>query len=644
MALFTPEVQDIGGTNVRAYNPPVMDYSGIADIGRILASAIPQKPQMSAEERDAAALQPLADIYAKGEEIRAEKGDAYADTFIKMSKINFLRKNPNLATKVTAFENAQAALGVEENVFETEVNATVDAFRKTEDGALKAQLRLNEYTDRTGNFDAAGYNAALFADALEYNTQQAMLKSIQNEKIAKEDKDNKIITNIVKNFKDNVDAPTNTLLRSDQGLMKTLELIQQGGVDTPEAMVRAAGLLSVEEANRKAKLKAKLSENGIIKTDAEIDNLMKQANPALYYNITALESLSTLDEKYLKQMKDATMVGWVTRVPADSATALSLLNPEAWSLYRENALITEETLTQMKDEEISKMFDPNVEFVPVAWKNVNTAPALLPENYSPADVSSKEQELILDMFSPETKKFVQGSNDATKESVLAKTKAFLDIYKKGDIGTKIPGNLQAQALSHAYAIQVVGTEVETAANAKNINTIFGDKALTFISDMAQEDPTIGASLNKDASIYAQYEAKKQLARFNQLYVGQIQNDPSSSPFILEEEGNILNLKIRPQFEDDPFIKQAKQSDRFVVGRGVAVRLPENTEIFSIFSRWATTGIDGLASATTTDQSEEMVSRIKNIQLLYQNSFRLEEAHGKKVREFILNQANTIGLR
>lgn len=646
MALFTPEVVDIGGSNVRPYSPPVVDYSGIADIGRILASAVPEKPKMSAAERESIELQPLADIYAMGEEIRAQKGDAYADAYIKMSKISFAKNNPNLSSKIKSFEDTLTALGVEENVYETQVKSTIDVFTKTKEGALKNQVRLTEYTDNSGNVDIAGYRAALFADALEYNAQEASLARIQNEKLIKEDKENKLITNIVSNFKNNVDAPTNAILRSNQGLAKTLEIIQQGGADTPEAMVQASQMLLVEESSRKATLKAKLSENGIIKTDAEIDNLMKQANPALYYSINALEGAASLDKKYLEQMDARSLAIFVSRVPSDSPTALTLSNPEAMKLFKETGLITTEIENQMKEDVIKRIFKPDVELLPLSWMNVNVTPTTLPENYSPSNTSSRDQAVLLDMFTPETRNFVKGASDSTKEDILVKTKAYLDIYKKGDVGTKIPGNIQAQNLSSAYAVQVIGTELETDANSKNINLIFGDKALTFINDMMKEDPTIGASLNKNASVYAQYEASKQIERFGKLYVGQIQNDLANSPFILEEEGNVLNFKVRPEFENDKYIKLAKGSKAVSFGKGgpSTLTVTETVDPYTIFSRWSTTGYTGVASATTTDQSSEMVAKIKNIQLLYQNSFRLEEAHGKKVREVILRQSNFIGLR
>jgi hypothetical protein len=153
-------------------------------------------------------------------------------------------------------------------------------------------------------------------------------------------------------------------------------------------------------------------------------------------------------------------------------------------------------------------------------------------------------------------------------------------------------------------------------------------------------------LNKNASVYAQYEASKQIERFGKLYVGQINADLANSPFILEEEGNVLTFKVRPEFENDKYIKLAKGSRAVPFGKGGPVTLTatETADPYTIFSRWSTTGFTGVASALSTDQSAEMVSKIKNIQLLYQNSFRLEEAHGKKVREVILRQSNTIGLR
>jgi hypothetical protein len=80
-----------------------------------------------------------------------------------------------------------------------------------------------------------------------------------------------------------------------------------------------------------------------------------------------------------------------------------------------------------------------------------------------------------------------------------------------------------------------------------------------------------------------------------------------------------------------------------MGRGISTKLPENTDTFSIFTRWAKTGFSGVPAAGS-GQPENMVEKIKNIQLIYRNSFRLPQDHGEKVREYILNQVNSVGLR
>lgn len=656
MALFTPEVNEVRGSNVSPYSPPVVDYSGVASVGRMFSEAVSdiikanEPPKISAAERDMLDLQPITEAYRIGEEIRAERGDAAADTYVRMAKIQFVRNRPDLAGKLRTFEEAQAGLGVQENVFENTVKDVVDVFKKTSEGGLKTQQRLQEYTDANGNVDVAGMNAAMYADALEYNANEARLNSIKNKYEAKNATKDELISTILVGFKNQVDTTTNEILKSKGGLERTLQLAGQGAADTPEMLVNAMGLINNELEARRAALKVKFLENGLVVTETELENYMKQANPSLYYSKNALENVAGLDKKFVEQLDNRALASFATRFNGDDAGILSVTNPNTLKLYIESGFFTEEELGALREKTRKAILTPNIETIPVLpWNNINSAPSMLPENYSPEDLSSKDKTQILDMFNAESRNWVQGSQDTTKEDVMEKAKGYLELYKKNQVGTKFPGNIQAAALSQAYATQVISTSLETDANMKNINLLFGDKAFTFIDDMVKYDPTIGSALTKHASVYAQYEARKQFEAFNKNYVVQIQGTPENSPFMLEVEGNSLVFKVKPAFENDRYIRLAKGGDvlppgesamsAFVRGRNI----PEKTDIYSIFNTWARTGMTG-AQAGLSGEPEAMIEKIKNIQLLYQNSFRLQSGHGEKVREYILNQANTFGLR
>lgn len=643
MALFTPEISSIGGSSVGAYSPPVVDYSGIGDIGKILTTFVPEEPKLSAAERENLQFKPLEDAYALAEEIRAQKGDAAADTYIKMEKIKFLKNNMNLAGKLKTFEETMGSLGVQENIYEKTVDMSIEEFQKTDEGKLKTQVRLNEYTDDTGNVNHVAMKAALYADAMEHNAltsrSNKMKLDVELKKATQED----LLAVIVNGFKEQYDDTTSKILQSKSGMERTIALAREGTADTSAMITNAMGILQAEEINRKAIFKKKLLEKGIVKTDNEIDDLMKQANPSLYYNKAALEAVSTLDKKYLEQVNDRNLAMMVTKVPEGPAS-LAVTSPETMQLYIQNGILSVEEVGRLRQDTRDALYKPNVELVTkLPWQNVNSAPGMIPEDYSPNNLSANQKSTILDMFNPETKQFVENSTEATKVDIMNKTKGYLELYKKGTVGKEIPGDIQAVSLANAYAIQAVTTQLETDGNTKNINLIFGDKALTFIEDMMKTDPTIGSSLAKQASVYAQFESRKQIEAFNKLYIGQIQGVPDNSPFMLEVEGNNLAFKIKSEFEDDQYIKIAKQKDSFVMGRGISVKLPENTDTYSIFTRWAKTGFTGIPAAGSS-QPENMVEKIKNIQLIYRNSFRLPQDHGEKVREYILNQANSIGLR
>lgn len=643
MALFTPEINTTGGSSVSAFSPPVKDYSGIGDIGKILTSLIPEKPELSAAERENLQFKPLEDAYVMAEEIRAQRGDAAADVFIRTTKINFLKNNVSLAGKLKTFEDTLAGLGVEENVYENTVNMSIQEYQKTNEGKLKTQVRLNEYTDESGNVNSIGMKAALYADAMDYNAYTSKTDKMKIDVEMKKATQDDLLSVIITGFKEQYDDTTSKILQSKGGMERTIALAREGVADTPAMLTNAFGILQAEEANRKAVLKQKLLQSGIVKTDSEIDDLMKQANPALYYSKSALEAVTTLDKKYVEQMNDRGLATMVTKMPPGPAS-LAVTAPNTMQLYIQNGILSVEEVGKLREDTRNAIYTPNVELVPtLPWQNVNSAPSMLPEDYSPSSTSTNDKATILDMFNPETKQFVEGATESTKVDVMNKTKGYLELYKKGTVGKTIPGDIQAVALANAYAIQAVTTQLETDGNTKNINLIFGDKAFTFIEDMMKSDPTIGSGLAKQASTYAQFESRKQIEAFNKLYIGQIQGVPENSPFTLETEGNNLTFKIKPEFEDDQYIKIAKQKNSLVMGRGVSVKLPENTDTFSIFTRWAKTGFSGVPAAAS-GQPENMVEKIKNIQLIYRNSYRLPEDHGNTVREYILNQANLAGLR
>jgi hypothetical protein len=643
MALFTPEINTTGGSSVSAFSPPVKDYSGIGDIGKILSTLIPEKPELSAAERESLEFKPLTDAYSVADEIRSQKGDAAADVFIRTTKINFLKNNPNLAGKLKTFEETLAGLGVEENAYEKTVNMSIEAFQKTNEGKLKTQVRLNQYTDEGGNVNSIGMKSALYADAMEYNAYTSKVDKMKIDVEMKQATKDDLLAVIVTGFKEQYDDTTSQILQSKSGMERTIALAREGTADTPAMLTNAFGILQAEEANRKSVLKQKLLQSGIVKTDSEIDDLMKQANPSLYYNKAAIEAVSTLDKKYIDQINDRSLATMVTKMPPGAAS-LAVTAPNTMQLYIQNGILSVDEVGKLREDTRNAIYTPNVEMVPtLPWQNVNSSPSMLPEDYSPSNLSSNDKAAVLDMFNPETKQFVEGSTEATKVDVMNKTKGYLELYKKGTIGKTIPGDIQAVALANAYAIQAVTTQLETDGNTKNINLIFGDKAFTFIEDMMKSDPTIGSSLAKQASVYAQFESRKQVEAFNKLYIGQIQGVPENSPFTLEVEGNNLTFKIKPEFEDDQYIKIAKQKNSFVMGRGISTKLPENTDTFSIFTRWAKTGFSGVPAAGS-GQPENMVEKIKNIQLIYRNSFRLPQDHGEKVREYILNQVNSVGLR
>jgi hypothetical protein len=631
MALFKPEVKDTGSTNVSAYAPSAMDYSGIGNFAKIIAAFEPEERKLTAEERKEIELRPLADVYAKADVIKQERGNSAADYYVKKSIIQFRKDNPHLASEITAYQDGLKKSGLEENVFENMLKSSVEAFQQTDEGKLKTQQRLNEYTDQYGNVDTDRLYAALYTDAQEYNTGIARINQLERDAKVNAGKESELIDSIGQRFY-SVDTSAASVNASPQGIQRTIAFAKQNAKDTPEALTNASGFLKQQEIKRRAEFSSRLAANNIVKTDEEINNLMKVYNPNLYYSIAAIEAVSTMDKKYTTQASEQALANVVSRMPPGGVLLLD--KPLSFNVAVEKGFIPSGELEKIGQPLKDALNNVNVEAVPkLPWDGVNPNPIKLPENYSPDDLSKNSQKETLNMFTEEAQKYVSSIPDQTKQEIMLKTEALLTTYKSGQVGSIMPGNLQASALSNAYLIQMY-TAPDTAATNKNINTIFGDKAFTFISDISKQDPAIGSALGKQASTYAQYESSKQFNRFNQLYVGQIDNDIKSSPFILEEKNGSLELNVRSSFENDRYISQAR-----IVKKGFGIE--ETKDSYRILGNWATTGFVGPFAA---GQGKEMVEKIKNIQLLYRNSFRLPDQYGSTIREYILTMADQSGLR
>lgn len=639
MALFTPEVKDTGSTNVSAYSPPVMDYSGIGGFAKVLAQFEPEEKKISAEERQAIELQPLADIYAKGDEIRKQKGSAAGDYYVKNSIIQFRKNNPHLASEITSYQDGLKKAGLEENVFENTVKATVEAFANQPEGRLKQQERLIEYTDKFGNVDTGRMYSALFADAAEYNAKQARMNQLEMDSkaasVSKEQRDasrDQLTLEIVSSFAAQ-DASAAKISSTPQGVLRTIALAKQNAKDSAEALTFASGYLKQEEANRRSLLISSFNSKGIQKTEDEINNLMKQSNPNLYYSIAALDAVSALDEKYRKQVSDQSAAQFVSRMPPGGMVLLD--NPQGMRLAQELGLITNEEIGSLRTPLQEGLGIINIEGVNrLPWDGVNVAPESLPEEYSPSSTTKNDQTQILSSFTPETLNYIASIPNTDKQNIMLKAEAAMSTYTAGSVGNTIPGNIQAASLSYAYGIQVSSTEVNTPANIKNIEAIFGNKPMLFINDMLKHDPTIGNALSKQASQYGEYESSKQMNRFSQIYTAQINGDLANSPFILEEKNNDLELRVRPKFENDRYISQAR-----IVKEGMGAT--ETKDPYRIMRNWTATGVVG---PFTGGQGDELVEKVRAIQLLYRNSYRLPEQYGSRVRAYIMTRASKVGLR
>lgn len=590
--LFKPEIGTMGGTNVSAYTPQSMDYSGvIAGFGQMFEGIV-DKPEAakapSESERKMMALRSVSSQMLKIDQIEDPTRKAVA--FKNLQK-NAIREFPAYVDDLNKFFSEQTGdiypiVGMSvEDLNRANISEWVT---KTPEGkAAATQAMINAGGDQE--------KAQLsIAEAYHYDSQ---LKSQMSR--LKEESEN------VKAFEvrarpilqGQADTYFNEML-SKNNISGVLQIAKQTGQGPSIAIIDA---VKRDKAEKLSIINQRINNYGLDPTAIKPETFMTQYDAL----ITTLENFSTLLDRDMKnktEQEAAVMLQNTT--PFIRAGLTGKIDGPAFTYGLSISPTQEAAYLKVIDSGVgvgSANMTPDVSQSTLSSGTVTDSPTAFAAQYS----GLAPQEELVKLFN-------------SKGSWSSAMSTSFDIAGKYNLTSETPEFTEAthRALSTMYILSLPEIDRnQEAIKSNNVKKLLSDKMFSIADSIVRDNPTKGKDLYTKINTYSANAANILINNFK-VNVAAIK-ETESDPFLLKMDKNgMIELTVNPEAARlDPTLKKAMGAYRYETkargGRAterIAVeQLPTETDPVKILSNYV-----DLLEGDNRDQILDSIEALKVI--------------------------------
>lgn len=613
--LFKPEIGTMGGTNVSAYTPQSMDYSGvIAGFGQMFEGIV-DKPEAakapSESERKMMALRSVSSQMLKIDQIEDPTRKAVA--FKNLQK-NAIREFPAYVDDLNKFFSEQTGdiypiVGMSvEDLNRANISEWVT---KTPEGkAAATQAMINAGGDQE--------KAQLsIAEAYHYDSQlQSRLAR------AKQDSEgNKLLFEVEARpaIQGSVDTYFNEML-SKNNISGVLQIAQQTGQGPSIAVIDA---VKRDRAEKLSIITGKINSAGLDPTAIKPETFMAQYDTL----ITTLENFSTLIDRETKNKTEQEVAGMLKNASTVArAGLLKQIDPAMFTyLMQSDPTLEAEVINTLKSGigVGAANMTPDVSQSVLSSGTVTDSPTAFAAQYS----GLAPQEELVKIFN-------------SKGSWSAAMKTGFDVSNKYNMSGATPENMEAthRALSTMYILSLPEIDRnQEAIKSNNVKKLLSDKMFSIADSMVRDNPTKGKDLYTKINTYSANAANILINNFK-VNVAAIK-ETESDPFLLKMDKNgMIELTVNPEAARlDPTLKKAMGAYRYETkargGRAterIAVeQLPTETDPVKILSNYV-----DLLEGDNRDQILDSIEALKVIAMKGKNIPIDVRSNGVDVLEII----------
>lgn len=615
--MFKPEIGVSAGTNLSAYSPPTVDYSGLFSSLSSLADS-GKTEKVSEGDKKAAALSIVTESLARARQI---EDPIKQEITVKKVKMNALKTNPQYTEDLNKYFAAEEGLVYEDT-----------GGISPED--IKTQAIWNDWVAK----DPDGKNA--YANAyFQYGGDQAKIKGaveVAYYERQAELADNRARKEEVDNLKLSTEAAAIQIrpliqARVDKAYAAVVKQIpdiikaaNQKGMDSDIAVSDA---IKVQIEMFKGMVQREYSLNGLTPTEADVNSYIAPlvAEQMAYENSKdyAKRSVINLAEKYtaIQLVKsDIPLPMWKGMIEGN--------NPELLATLLQTAGTQASLQTFVKDISALQKQGLGFNMTDQTPDVVSTPGPRLAPSDSPTDVAA----MYKDVFTPD---IMQGVVSASTTELQHARSLGIQSTVSFNRQNLQPEDIKAiyKSMTNMYASVIPQVDKEgISLKPEYISKLVGNSSLDTIDAVYKKDRNIGGALWNQANTFAVNGAAKLSDDIDaQLKVFGF----GTQPFILkmDEKGN-LNFEInQKELKTDPYLMKATGSYRYeTVGRGgtkaIPLPTPAETDPYKVFDNYLS--LRGSAITETAEKmfmvgggtANEVKKKIEALQILLKQSNRI----------------------
>ena len=493
--LFKPEIKDVGGTNVTAYSPPSMDYSGIFNsLARTIDSFEREKtkaPKLSEAEEKNLILEPYISKVQKI--MTSEMPEVKQYAMVNGVRLEFARKYPAYR------EVFESAIDTSLNILDPDGDPIkkyyedVAKWGESPEGTFARAKAITTAVDDDGNFNEELYQSTLNQ---AYHSDLATAEDLRRQKALNEQyKENapaQFRTDFVPKAASDIDNDIKTFT-SKQGIKALLQVTEQGGAfvtGTPEASQALA--IADQIAQLRKRWDMELTRR---KIEAKYD-----INDAQYSNTPLLLPLQVLEDSFrnagssmgaiLKSTNEDLKQATFAQLPPlakDFIIKAGLFPPGASDLFVAEGLANPDIRRQIKNPTILGL-DPRVSTQGSGTSTLTALP-------SGPGVSLQEMQRALPEHNPKVVEIIANAPASDKKKVLEATNIYIE--KGADLTDTKSVDAVNYKLDATYAILSMRFSGDAEIGVTPLDqtkVYFGPKAMNLIAEVGKKNPVYAESL------------------------------------------------------------------------------------------------------------------------------------------------------
>lgn len=619
-SLFKPEVGTVGGTNVSAYTPPTMDFSGLfSSVSGAIRSFedANDAPKITEADKKATALQTISAgvdrVMQTEDPVRREiKWKQFKQESFKTFP-QYIDDAQKLFDKVEGYEYSGTGGKTVDDIF----TASVFNWAETTDDGKMAFADV--YYKSGGDPDKVRAGVEI-----EYLKSQARKKELQS---IKED------TEALKLTKEAAAINIRPLIQADvdkniQAALSQFEAVAKDavakGLDPNIAVLDAAAQTRLMFIGM---IQREYNEAGLTPTEADMNSYLGTFDAGVKWYETSKDYFqrSVLNNNLEAQARALNFIG------ADPSTAIAVQKGDpVFTAMLANQATTTETLKKMQE------YYKGISQKPVSINGPLNNPQVIgtpAPNMTPTDSPSELVSMYSSVYDAQQLTEVQSSSTQQLQSIRA-----LGMQAARSLNRQ---NIQPEDIE--YANKTLGAmyasiipQIDKGGESlkpEMVSQFMGESVLNTIGAIYAKDKVNGGVLFNQVNQYATTGAARLMSNFDAQM--RVISSNRESPFVLKmDDRNNLTFEINKKvMKTDPYLARAMGAFRYeTVGRGgtKAIPLPEpaETDPYKVLNNYL-----NLSGSTITEGAERMFfvgggtanevrKMVESLQMLVRQSERL----------------------